>query len=163
MRGKKRRNHKGPSAAKPQPKKTFGIGLLTAKGAKNAKKEPGISPAKHVLSKDEGAPRRKGKKKIFEFGVFALLRLNSGHALREDYPISKGFEPVRICASRANFEILQCKAGKKESELVGAGFKPALWAFNDSDRRVYAKQDSALRLVFSCDLGFAYGRWVAER
>ena len=30
-------------------------------GAKSAKKELGISLAKHVLSKDEGAPRGKGK------------------------------------------------------------------------------------------------------
>ena len=48
-----------------QSKKKIGFGMLTAKhvlsgvegGAKSAKKELGRSPAKHVLSKDEGAPR----------------------------------------------------------------------------------------------------------
>ena len=57
----RRCNRKEPSAAQPEPKKRLGIGSLTAKGAKSAKKELGISPAKHVLSDDEGAPRRKGK------------------------------------------------------------------------------------------------------
>jgi len=36
---------------------------LTAKGAKSAKKEIGISPAKYVLRKFEGTPSSKGKKK----------------------------------------------------------------------------------------------------
>ena len=64
-----------PSAAEPQPKQRFGIGDLTAKDAKSAKKEIGISLAK--------ALRRKGKKN----------KIPNLASLREKYPNSIAFDP----------------------------------------------------------------------